>query len=47
VAGERGERVVGGVVLACQKKVQREHLRKSGRPMHNEAFGGARISSFA
>jgi hypothetical protein len=47
VAGERGERVVGGVVLACQKKVQREHLRKSSRPMHNEAFGGARISSFA
>jgi hypothetical protein len=38
---------VGGVVLASQKKVQRKHVRKSSRSTHDEAFGGARISSIA
>jgi hypothetical protein len=35
------------MVLACQKKVQRERVRKSGRSMHDEAFDAARISSIA
>jgi hypothetical protein len=46
-SGQRGEGALEGGGLACRKKVQREHMRNSGRPMYDEAFGGARLSSIA